>query len=125
MSLVNLYAAQKAVSAAPAAGVTPVATQPVPGAGDPMAMIGSFLPLIIIFVLFYFMFILPNKKEQKKHAEMINALKEGDKVVTTGGIVGIITGFDEKSGTIKVKSGENTTLNILREYVTKKIEKPL
>jgi preprotein translocase subunit YajC len=101
----------------------------VPAAGAPAemttgGMVASFLPLIIIFVLFYFMFIMPQKKEQKKHQEMLKALKEGDKVVTTGGIVGVITGFDEKAGTIRVKSGETTTFNIMREYVSRKVEKP-
>lgn len=114
-----LYAAE---AAAPAGGTAPVTGGGM--MGNPGDMLSLFLPMIIIFVLFYFMFILPQKKEQQKHQEMLKALKEGDKVVTSGGIVGVITGFDEKNDTIRVKSGENTTFNVLKSYVTKKVEKP-
>jgi preprotein translocase subunit YajC len=118
-----LYAAgnEAAKGAAAAAPVTEGAL-PKQATGDMIT--GFVLPLAIIFGLFYFMFILPQKKEQKKHQEMIKALQEGDKVVISGGIIGVITGFDEKNGTIRIKSGENTTLNVLKEFVTKKVEKP-
>jgi len=109
----NLYAA-----AAPAA-----AGAPASGPSDPASMFMSFLPLILIFVLFYFMFIVPQRKEQKKHQEMINTLKEGDKIVTSGGIVGIISGINEKDEIVKVRSAEDTVFNILRSHVSKKIEK--
>lgn len=100
---------------APAAGAA--AEQP--------SMIATFLPLVVIFVLFYFMFIMPQKKEQKKTQEMLAALKEGDKVVTAGGIVGIITKITDKEDQIQITSGEGTRLNVLRPYITKKVEKPV
>lgn len=55
-----------------------------------MEMIVSLLPLILVFVVFYFIMIRPQKKQQKKQAEMRNALKVGDKIVTIGGICGKI-----------------------------------
>lgn len=100
---------------APAAGTT----------GDAPSMLATFLPLIVIFVLFYFMFIMPQKKEQKKMQEMLAALKEGDKIVTAGGIVGIITKITDKEDQIQITSGEGTRLNVLRAYITKKVEKPV
>ena len=100
---------------APAAGTT----------GDAPSMIATFLPLVVIFVLFYFMFIMPQKKEQKKTQEMLAALKEGDKVVTAGGIVGIISKITDKEDLVVITSGENTKLNVLRPYITKKVEKPV
>ena len=57
------------------------------GGGDPFL---SFLPLIVIFVVFYFILIRPQTKKQKEHQEMINALEVGNEVVTAGGILGKI-----------------------------------
>ena len=54
------------------------------------AGIGQFIPLILIFVIFYFFLIRPQQKKVKEHKKMVEALKRGDKVVTTGGIVGTI-----------------------------------
>ena len=86
---------------------------------------GKYTPVIyIIFVLFYFMFIVPNKKEQKKHQDMLKSLKQGDKIVTSGGIVGVIDKISENDDIIRIKSGENTFINVKRSYVTNKIEKP-
>ncbi|MCE5301138.1 MAG: preprotein translocase subunit YajC [Spirochaetia bacterium] len=98
---------------------------PAAGAAEQPSMLATFLPLIIIFVLFYFMFIMPQRKEQKKTREMLKALKEGDKVVTNGGIVGVITKINETEDTLTIACGENTKINVLRAYVTKKFEKPV
>lgn len=89
------------------------------------SMLQAFLPLIIIFVLFYFMFIIPSKNEQKKHQEMLKSLKLGDKIITSGGIVGIIDKINENDDIIRIKSGENTLINIKRNYIASKIEKPV
>ena len=55
------------------------------------AGIGQFIPLILIFVIFYFFLIRPQQKKVKEHKAMVESLKKGDKVVTSGGITGIIT----------------------------------
>ena len=52
---------------------------------------GAFLPLILIFVVFYILLIRPQQKKIKLHREMINNLRRGDKIVTTGGIICSIT----------------------------------
>ena len=52
--------------------------------------IGQFIPLILIFVIFYFFLIRPQQKKVKLHREMINHLKRGDKIITSGGIFGIV-----------------------------------
>ena len=54
------------------------------------AVIGQFIPLILIFVIFYFFLIRPQQKKVKEHKNMVENLKRGDKVVTSGGIVGSI-----------------------------------
>ena len=59
-------------------------------AGQPQqpSLLASLLPLIILFVIFYFLVILPQQRQAKKHKEMVESLKKGDKIVTTGGIIG-------------------------------------
>ena len=52
--------------------------------------IGQFIPLILIFVIFYFFLILPQQKKVKEHKIMVENLKRGDKVVTSGGIIGTV-----------------------------------
>ncbi len=99
------------------------AADAVPVQPETPSMFSAFLPLIFILILFYIMFIIPHQKEQKKTQEMLKSLKEGDKVLTSGGIVGIITGFTEKDDTVQIKVGENVKLNILRPYIIKKFEK--
>ena len=68
--------------------ISPAYAQAAGGAGD-FGM--QFLPLILIFVVFYFLLIRPQQKKQKAHREMLSALRRGDRVVTAGGVVGTIT----------------------------------
>lgn len=62
----------------------------------------QFLPLIFIFVIFYFLLIRPQQKKQKDHAALVASVKTGDKVVTTAGIHGMITNVSDSTVTIKV-----------------------
>jgi preprotein translocase subunit YajC len=62
----------------------------------------SFLPLIFIFVIFYFLLIRPQQKKQKEHSKLVAGLKTGDKVITTAGIHGLITNVKDTTVTIKV-----------------------
>jgi preprotein translocase subunit YajC len=66
---------------------------------------------------------MPQRKEQKKLKEMMASLKVGDKVVTNAGIVGTISKILEKDDILAIKCGENTTINVIRAYVSRKIEK--
>src|SRR4030067_2008034 len=63
-------------------------------------MVTSFLPLILIFVIFYFLLIRPQSKKAKEHKQMLDNLKKGDKVMTTGGVFGVIEDLDEKTMTL-------------------------
>ena len=60
------------------------------GGSGGLGAMGQFLPLILIFVVFYFLLIRPQQKKQKAHREMLSSLRRGDRVVTAGGIVGTI-----------------------------------
>lgn len=62
----------------------------------------AFVPIILMFVIFYFLLIRPQQKKAKAHQEMINNLKKGDRVVTSGGIHGTVTSLDESSATVEI-----------------------
>lgn len=62
----------------------------------------AFVPIILMFVIFYFLLIRPQQKKAKSHQEMINNLKKGDRVITSGGIHGTITSLDETTATVEI-----------------------
>jgi preprotein translocase subunit YajC len=61
------------------------------GSGDSSGMITSLLPLILIVVIMYFLVLRPQQQRQKQHRDMVKALRRGDSVVTSGGLVGKVT----------------------------------
>jgi len=75
----------------------------------------SFLPMIALFVVFYFLLIRPQQKRQKEHKNMVAELAKGDEIVTMGGILGKITAVDENFITVEVAKG--TELKIQRASV--------
>lgn len=103
-----ILALTEAAPAAAAAGADAAAV--TPGAGD---VIGMLFPLILMFVIFYFMLIRPQKKKDKKVKEMLAALKHGDRICTIGGIYGTITGIKDDTIELSV-SNENTKLVVAR-----------
>ena len=74
--------------------------------------IGQFIPLILIFVIFYFFLIRPQQKKVKEHKAMVESLKKGDKIVTTGGITGTITRVVDNDK-IEVEISENVTVPVI------------
>lgn len=82
---------------------------------------GFLLPMIIIFVAFYFLLIRPQQKKQKAHAALVAGLKEGDEVLTAGGILGKITGVSEHYVVVKV--AENTEIKMQRASVSQVVPK--
>ena len=85
--------------------------------------IGQFIPLILIFVIFYFFLIRPQQKKIKDHKAMVGALKRGDEVVTSGGIVGKIEriiGNDR----VEITVSENVTVEVVQSTIQSLINKP-
>lgn len=76
----------------------------------------AFLPLIVIMGIFYVLLILPAQRRQKKTQEMINALKNGDKVITSGGIYGTIVGIEGDS--VQLRIADQVKVKVLRSAVT-------
>ena len=77
------------------------------------ALVSSLIPLVLMFAIFYFMLIRPQRKKDKKVKEMLAALKHGDRVCTIGGIYGTITGIKDETIELAV-SNENTKLIVAR-----------
>ena len=88
---------------------------PLLQAGAPAAgqgnMLMSVVPFILIIAIFYFFIIRPQNKKQKETEKMINALKKGDKVVTIGGIHGVVSAAKEKTVVVKVDDGVSIEFN--------------
>ena len=79
----------------------------------------SLIPFVAIFAIFYFLFIRPQKNQQKKHKEMLEALKVGDRVVSYGGVTGEIVKIEEKFLTLR---SAESVVQIARDYVAYKVE---
>jgi len=80
------------------------------------AGIGQFIPLILIFVIFYFFLIRPQQKKVKEHKLMVEGLKRGDKVITTGGIIGSVERIIDNEK-VEVKISENVRFKRIKTYV--------
>jgi len=73
------------------------------GGGAPAGgMMGSLLPLLLMFLVFYILLIRPQQKRTKQHKEFLNSLKKGDEVITSGGLFGRVTGITESVVTLEV-----------------------
>lgn len=90
-------------------------TGTAPSASGMAGMLSTFLPMIAIFAIFYFFLIRPQNKKQKETEKMIAALKKGDKVVTIGGIHGVVSSTKEK--TVVVKVDDNTKIEFNRTAI--------
>ena len=84
--------------------------------------IGQFIPLILIFVIFYFFLIRPQQKKAKEHNLMVNALKRGDQILTQGGIIGKVSKIKDESE-IEVEIATNIKVRVMRSTVVNVINK--
>tara|TARA_A100001011_G_scaffold376456_1_gene439063 strand:+ start:389 stop:667 length:279 start_codon:yes stop_codon:yes gene_type:complete len=82
----------------------------------------QFIPLILIFVIFYFFLIRPQQKRVKEHREMVQSLKRGDEVITSGGIIGIVDRVMEDDR-IEVNIGGDIKVQIIRSTITSLLKK--
>lgn len=75
----------------------------------------SFIFLFLILGIFYFVLIMPAQRQRKKQQGMLEALKNGDKVVTSGGVMGTVVGVKEKTVTLRV--ADNVRIEVMRSYI--------
>jgi preprotein translocase subunit YajC len=84
--------------------------------------ISQFIPLILIFIIFYFFLIRPQQKRVKDHKIMVEGLKRGDEVITSGGIIGTVERVMEDDR-IEVLIGDSTKVQIIRSTITSLLKK--
>lgn len=86
-----------------------------PSGNQQVSPLAGFLPIIIIFAIFYFLLIRPQQRRQQQHQRMLQNLKKGDKVITTGGIHGVVVNIKDKVVTLKV--AENVRIDISKSCI--------
>ena len=84
----------------------------------------SLLPFFVILGIFYLMLVRPQLKKQKEHQTMLGALKVGDKVITSGGIIGTIAKFEDEN-VAQLEVAEGVKMRFLRALITEKLSKDL
>lgn len=87
-----------------------------------MEAIGSFLPLILIFVIMYFLMIRPQQQQRKAHQAMIEALRRGDQVVTSGGFIGKITKVKDDDE-VEVELTDGVKVRVVRNTIVRVVNK--
>jgi preprotein translocase subunit YajC len=94
--------------------MTPLALQAT--SGGPFGMLGGFIPMILIFVIFYVVLMLPMQKQRKALAAMIENLKRGDKVVTSGGIFGEVVSVEGPM--VMLRIADNVRVRVSKSAIT-------
>lgn len=93
---------------------------PMSGGFDVM----QFLPILVIFVIFYFLILRPQQKKTKTHQEMLGALRKGDRVVTSGGLIGIIDKIINEQEVL-LEISEGVKVRLLRQTITDNMAKTM
>ena len=84
------------------------------------AGIGQLLPFLLIFIVFYFFLIRPQQRRAKEHKAMIAAIKRGDKIITSGGITGMVTKAVDGQDTVEVEIAKDVKVNVMRSMIADK-----
>lgn len=87
-------------------------------AAAPDFSFGSFVPLVLIFVIFYFLIIRPQSKKMKDHENLVKSLKVGNKVVTSGGFIGTVHKVEADKNEIEIELAEGVVVKMLKNYVS-------
>ena len=85
------------------------------------SMLASFIPLILIFLIFYFLLIRPQQKKQKEHKVLLDSIQRGDEILSSGGILGKVIRVDNDKLTVEIAKGVN--VSIIRSTVADVIKK--
>ena len=83
----------------------------------------SFVPILLIFVIMYFLMIRPQQKKLKEHKAMVTGLRRGDQVVTSGGLIGKVTRVDDQKNEIEVEIAPNVRVRVVRSTVSQVVSK--
>jgi preprotein translocase subunit YajC len=85
--------------------------------------IEAIIPIVLIFIVFYFLLIRPNQKKMKEHKQTLNAIRRGDRVVTGGGIVGSVTKVAENDKEITIEIAKDVKVKVMRDLIAHVINK--
>ena len=84
---------------------------------SPLGDIGFFVPLILVFIVMWFFMIRPQQKKQKAHQAMIRAAKRGDRIVTSGGLLGVITKANDTDNDVEVEIAKDVKIRVMRHAI--------
>ena len=102
--------------------VTPAFAQVTGAAPGGAAAFAQFLPIVLIFVIFYFLLIRPQQKKMKAHRSMVDALRRGDQIVTAGGIVAKVSKVQD-DGMVEVEIAEGIKVKVVKHTITQVLNK--
>jgi preprotein translocase subunit YajC len=91
------------------------ANKPEPSIGD--ALRGILPPILLIGVMFYFMFVIPQRREKRMRDEMMGRLKKNDRVITNAGIIATVTNIKDEEVTLRIDDTSNARLTVLRSSI--------
>ncbi|UWQ22743.1 preprotein translocase subunit YajC [Jannaschia sp. W003] len=91
-------------------------------AGGAASTLGSFIPLILIFAIMYFLLIRPQQKKVKEHRAMVDALRRGDQIVTQGGLIGKVVKVRDDNE-VEVELAENVKVRVVRSTIAQVVSK--
>ena len=103
--------------------VTPAFAQ---AAGGQTGMAGgliSFVPILLIFGIMYFLMIRPQQKKVKQHRAMVEAVRRGDQVITSGGLIGKVTKVDDQKGELELELAPNVKVRVVRSTISQVVSK--
>jgi preprotein translocase subunit YajC len=98
--------------------ISPAFAQTTAPGASTFATIVQWAPIVLMAAVFYFLLILPQQKQQKKLKAQLAALKRGDKVVTSGGLIGTVKKVAEDASEIELEIAPNVTVNVLRSSIS-------
>ncbi len=92
------------------------------GASSPSALAGSFIPLVLMIAIMYFLLIRPQQRKAKEHKAMVEALRRGDQIITSGGILGKVVRVME-DGIVEVEIAEGIKIRVVKSTITQVVNK--
>ena len=102
--------------------VTPAFAQTAGPASPGVAAFGGIMPIILIFVIFYFLLIRPQQQKMKQHRAMVDALRRGDEVITSGGIIGKVYKVAD-DGKVEVEIADGVKVKVVKHTITQVLNK--
>jgi preprotein translocase subunit YajC len=97
--------------------ITPAFAQTAAGAATTTDMLTSFVPIILMFAIFYFLVLRPQQQRQKEHATQLQGIRRGDMVVTGGGIIGKVIKVPAEGDELTVEIADNVRVKVLRATI--------